>query len=76
MVAQNSYDGPNYFEFYDDGGKPAFLVNSVDILTEGDSSDNDGTITLGFSYIDLLLISGFLTPFIISIYLKKKKKKQ
>lgn len=77
ILAQNSEDGPNYFDLKDIDGKPYFVIHPVKLLNEGeeptDDGDNGNTFTIGFSATDLLIITASITPIIALVYLRRKK---
>ena len=78
VLAQNSYEGPNYFDLKEIDGKPHFVVHPVKLLNEGeqptDEGNNDGnTFTLGFGVTDILIIAASISPILAIVYLRKKK---
>ncbi|NPD88102.1 MAG: hypothetical protein HGN29_05245 [Asgard group archaeon] len=76
VLAQNSEDGPNYFDLKDIDGKPYFVIHPVKLLKEGENPTDEGngnTFTIGFSATDLLIITASITPIIAIVYLRRKK---
>ncbi len=76
VLAQNSEEGPNYFDLKDIDGKPHFVIHPVKLLNEGEEptdENDDNTFTIGFSATDLLIITASITPIIAIIYLRRKK---
>ncbi|MHA1953669.1 MAG: hypothetical protein ACW96U_06975 [Candidatus Heimdallarchaeaceae archaeon] len=76
VLAQNSENGPSYFDLKDIDSKPYFVIHPVKLMKEGEEPTEGGdgnTFTLGFNATDLLIIAASITPIIAIVYLRRKK---